>query len=444
MKIVVENTVCLNTGDAAILFGIQKVLETAFGQAISIQVFDSQPDVAARLYPKENYPSLSFHHVLSESLLKYRYDDNGFKNALKPIYNRLVFEGLRYFGVNGAVNSRLFSKKDRDSLLLYRDADLLITTGGTYLVETYSLEKRINQFKIDELISRVPIFFTQSLGPFRNADNREKLKPIFDQSPLILLRDSYSKDNLDDLIDDPQKCHVVADVVFALAETQRITDILSGGSEPLSGRVAISVRHWNYVKDGEEGMDRYTDSICEIATDLVKLHDKEVVFLSTCQGVEEYEHDDSKTAKAIVAKLAPDVAARVSVDDRFHTPAELMDQVKGYDFVVATRMHMMIMSLCVGTPVLPIAYEFKTRELAKRIGVSDLLLDIDTVTPAQARQSLAALVANLDHYRTVSLQSVLDEHISAMSAAPLVKAAASTLSAPAADRLLPGGGKNAA
>jgi len=31
-------------------------------------------------------------------------------------------------------------------------------------------------------------------------------------------------------------------------------------------------------------------------------------------------------------------------------------------------MHMMIMSLCVGTPVLPIAYEFKTKELAAANG----------------------------------------------------------------------------
>jgi colanic acid/amylovoran biosynthesis protein len=93
-----------------------------------------------------------------------------------------------------------------------------------------------------------------------------------------------------------------------------------------------------------------------------------------------------------------------------------MSLVKDCDFVVATRMHMMIMSLCVGTPVLPIAYEFKTKEVAKHIGVADLLLDIDTVTPPEAAEKLGKFIGGLDHYRRASLEAVLEEHASAMSA----------------------------
>ncbi|TGQ90312.1 colanic acid biosynthesis glycosyl transferase, partial [Mesorhizobium sp. M1C.F.Ca.ET.204.01.1.1] len=81
-----------------------------------------------------------------------------------------------------------------------------------------------------------------------------------------------------------------------------------------TGRVAISVRHWSFVSDGEEGMRRYLDSIREIATILVRDHAKKVTFVSTCQGVPEYAHDDSKTARAIVAELDPEIAKHVSVD----------------------------------------------------------------------------------------------------------------------------------
>jgi colanic acid/amylovoran biosynthesis protein len=109
------------------------------------------------------------------------------------------------------------------------------------------------------------------------------------------------------------------------------------------------------------------------------------------------------------------------VDASFHTPDQLMTLVKTFDFVVATRMHMMIMSLCVGTPVLPIAYEFKTKEVAKRIGVADLLLDIDTVTPQDAAEKLGRFAGNLDQYRRTSLQAVLEEHDSAMSATDLLR-----------------------
>lgn len=418
MKIVVENTVCLNTGDAAILLAIRHILKAVAGSDLQFFIFDSQPEVAARLYPKKAYPDLEFHKLLSESLFKYKNGD-GLKNRIKPIYNKIVLRALRWFGSSAL--GTLFSASDRRSLDIYMGADLVVTTGGTYLVENYNLERRLNQFRLDAVLGKDPVFFTQSLGPFDKSYNRQELAPIFDRSPLILLRDERSKNHIRDLVKDLGKCHVVADAVFALAETDRIEKILAASQPPApTGRVAISVRHWNYVSDGEGGMRRYLDSIREIATILVRDHGKEVTFVSTCQGVPEYAHDDSKTARAIVAELAPEIAAHVTVDAAFHTPEQLMALVKGFDFVVATRMHMMIMSLCVGTPVLPIAYEFKTKEVAKRIGVDDVLLDIDTVTVEEASEKLGRFAGNLDRYRKTSLKAVLEEHASAMSATSLL------------------------
>ncbi|WP_271895867.1 polysaccharide pyruvyl transferase family protein [Candidatus Phyllobacterium onerii] len=444
MKIIVENTVCLNTGDAAILLAIRHILRNVWGEDLRFQVFDSQPEVAARLYPSKEYPDLEFHKLLSESVFKYSYDQNVLKNAVKPLYNRIVIEALRRFGRGGSIDKMLFSDSDRRSLEIYRDADLVITTGGTYLVENYNLERRLNQFRIDAIVGKDPVFFTQSLGPFNKDYNRQELKPVFDRSPLILLRDSRSKDHIVDLVEDPDKCHVVADAVFALADTDRIAGILAADQTPKTGRVAISVRHWNYVKGGGDGMRRYLDSIRNIVTTLVRDQGKEVTFLSTCQGVPEYAHDDSKAAKAIVAELDPEIARHVSVDASFHTPEQLMALVKGFDFVVATRMHMMIMSLCVGTPVLPIAYEFKTKEVAKRIGVSDVLLDIDTVTVEEAGQKLDTFIQNLEHYRRTSLKAVLDEHASAMSATELLKPLLAAPSANVARDLGPDGRQSAA
>ncbi|PWK75808.1 polysaccharide pyruvyl transferase family protein [Aminobacter sp. AP02] len=444
-KIIVENTVCLNTGDAAILLAIRHILTSAYSGEIQFQVFDSQSEVASRLYPKHAYPDIEIRKLLAESIFKYPYDDNRLKNLAKPIYNRLAQSALRHYGKSTALDETMFDAEDRRSLDMYRHADLVITTGGTYLVENYNLERRLNQFRIDAAFGKDPVFFTQSLGPFDKDYNRRELKPVFDRSPLILLRDERSRGHLAGLVDNIDKCHVVADSVFALADKGRIETLLSSGPAPQpSGRVGISVRHWNYVSEGADGMRRYMDSIRDIATSLVRDHGKQVTFVSTCQGVPEYAHDDSKTARAIVAELAPDIAANVSVDADFHTPEQLMELVKGFDFVVATRMHMMIMSLCVGTPVLPIAYEFKTRELAKRVGLADLLLDIDTVTPEEASQKLTSFTGNLDRLRATTLAAVLEEHASAMSAAELIRPLLQDASTDVSGDGLPGVDKGAA
>ncbi|MCA1404291.1 polysaccharide pyruvyl transferase family protein [Ensifer sp. IC3342] len=435
MKVVVENTVCLNTGDAAILFAIRHILRSILGENVEFLVFDSQPDVAARLYPKEQFPDIELRKLPSESIFKYKYDDNTVKNALKQVYNQAAFQALRHLGSGNYLDRRFFSDEDRKSLALYKDADLVITTGGTYLVENYSLERRINQFKLGELLGKRTIFFTQSLGPFAKPYNLRMLPPIFARSPLILLRDARSREHILGLVDDPAKCHVVADSVFALADVERIKALLMIGRPAPTGRVGISVRHWHYVKGGDGGMGRYIDSVREMATKLVRDHGKKVTFISTCQGVPEYAHDDSKTANLIVSGLAPEIAEHVNVDASFHTPEQLMAIAKGLDFVVATRMHMMIMSLCTGTPVLPIAYEFKTKEVAKRVGVDDVLLDIDTVTPEEASGKLDRFVGELDLYREVSLKAVLEEHASAMSAADLLRPVIEGLSANRADGL---------
>ncbi|QPB24666.1 polysaccharide pyruvyl transferase family protein [Rhizobium sp. 007] len=439
MKVIIENTVCLNTGDAAILMAIRHILRSAFGHDLKFLVFDSQPDVSRRLYPSPAYGDIEFRRLISETVFKYSHGTGSFKDAAKPLYNKLLLKLLRIFSDGSLSKFGLISKRDRNNIQAYRDADMVITTGGTYLVETYNLEKRLNQFELDDILGKTPIFFTQSLGPFRNPTNRQRLKQAFDKSELILLRDAHSKDNISEVVADIEKCHVVADSVFALADTARIQAVLSAPAGSGTGVVAISVRNWNYVKDGENGMGRYIDSIRAMATVLVRAYGKKVVFVSTCQGVPEYAHDDSKTAKAIYARLDPDVAANTSVDDGFHSPEQLMAMVKGFDFVVATRMHMMIMSLCVGTPVLPIAYEFKTKELSARLGIAELTLDINTVTAAKATEILAGFVSGLEQYRQTSLSSVLEEHASAMSVVEPLKQAFARLAAKRSGYVLPAG-----
>ena len=422
MHVVVENTVCLNTGDAAILIAIKEILARALGGETKIYVFDSNPEVSERLYKEKKYENLAFRKLLSEHVFKYEYDRHFLKNLAKKALNKLRFHAIGELGRgNEALAKLVLDTESRRSLQIYRSADFVVTTGGTYLVENYNLKKRIFQFRIDSLLQKAPIFFTQSLGPFNNGYNRTSLKSVLNESPLILLRDEKSFGHISNIVTDRKKCHVVADAVFALVDARRIKDILASSTPPApSGRVGISVRNWNYVKDGQDGMHRYIEAVRELVASLVQ-QGKKVTFVSTCQGVPEYAHDDSKTARAIVAELEPSIAESVTIDASFHTPEQLMEVVKGFDFVVATRMHMMIMSLCVGTPVLPIAYEFKTKELAARLGISEVLMDIDTITAEEAAGKLKRFLENLDEFRRTSLESVLRENASALSAVELLK-----------------------
>jgi colanic acid/amylovoran biosynthesis protein len=54
-------------------------------------------------------------------------------------------------------------------------------------------------------------------------------------------------------------------------------------------------------------------------------------------------------------------------------------------------MHMAILALTAGVPVLPIAYEFKTQELFTRLGLAEMVLESTSITPA-------AMVATIEQF----------------------------------------------
>ncbi|MBX7120202.1 MAG: polysaccharide pyruvyl transferase family protein, partial [Gemmatimonadaceae bacterium] len=173
----------------------------------------------------------------------------------------------------------------------------------------------------------------------------------------------------------------------------------------------ISVRRWSHFKPGAGGDAgaRYRRAVADAARALVR-DGCAVTFLSTCQGVPEYWTDDSQFAQALVDELLPG-EAHVTVDRAFRTPEQLAEALRGYDLAIATRMHFAILALCVATPVVAIAYEFKSRELLRAMGRESWAFDIEDVTAdglvAAAREALAggaplraAITAQVQAWRT--------------------------------------------
>ena len=158
-------------------------------------------------------------------------------------------------------------------------------------------------------------------------------------------------------------------------------------------RIAISVRDWPHM-GAKGGMTAYFDAVAALIDDLVVHHGAEITFLSTCQGVGSYWTDDSATAETLVEHLDESVRGAVRIDREFHTPSQLVSMLGNFDAVIATRMHVAILALLAGTPVLPIAYEFKTVELFAKLGLDGLVQDIETITPE-------GLTAACDHFLSV-------------------------------------------
>jgi colanic acid/amylovoran biosynthesis protein len=423
VKILITNIVTLNAGDAAILYGMIDILRAAFGDDTQFVVYDKYGEAPGRYYPEVVFRPFLYHTrrespinaAKSRNRLLGAIDDKRFRLGLWAVKN-----GVSVFA------RTLLTNAERQTLLDYASADLIVSSGGTYLIEAYSLDERIFDYQVSLYLGKPLVFFTQSLGPFSNASNRRLLTPIFEKSILILVRDDQSCRHLSDLGVTNGNVQVAADAAFALSDLPAVEAAKDNSHKPGTAlKVAISVREWSHFKTvaPAEGMKRYQEAMQVLTQHLVEKYNAAVTYISTCQGMPEYRTDDSKLATSIVEGLGDNVRRSVSVDSDFHHPAVLARKLKEYDLVIATRMHMAILALSVGTPVLPIAYEFKMQELFDRLGHGQWVQNIETVSGHGLAHGVDAMLNELPGIRAKLFNAVEKEHENAVASGQLVKQA---------------------
>ncbi len=377
MKVLITNTVALNGGEAATVRSIVDLLRRVLGEDTRFVIYEQHPEAASKYYPDLTFRAPLYYRVSQAPGIP------GLRRLIGVLNRGRFYLAARcWCGGRRSLARGLVTSDQLRELEEYSSADLIVSSGGTYLVENYDLRPRIFDYKISLLMRRPLVFFTQSMGPFRNRRNRRSLRKILEQARLVLLRDEASLEHVRDLDIKSENVHVCTDAVFGLSQRKSITrrkDEQLIGKSPL--RVAISVRYWPYFKNVSAaiGMERYRFVMAAVAAHLVRKHGAEITFISTCQGIPEYWADDSAVAKDMVDLLDESVKEHVRVDRFFRTPERMLEELESFDLVIATRFHMAVLALVAGTPALAVAYEFKTNELFRRLGLQDWVQDIETI-----------------------------------------------------------------
>jgi colanic acid/amylovoran biosynthesis protein len=407
-RILVTNCVIQNGGDAAILHALMGSIRTHLGIDTEFVVIDDHPEAAARLMP-----DLDVRPRVDRT-----FEPPRFLRRFEPAVSRV--RRLRVLAAGWLIGRGLDSaarllvgSRQLAALAQFRDADAVVSTGGTYLVERYQIGGRLLELEVALVMRRPLILFTQSVGRFVDPRNRSAVRRVLSRARLVLVRDQRSLSHLLDLGLSGRNVRVAADGVFGLSLTP---------PKPSAKvrRIAISVRDWPYAAHADDANAAYQRAIGQLAVQLVKAVGAEVVFVSTCQGVPDYWMDDSAVALKIVEALGEDGRQSITVDRDSRTPTELVKYLNGFDLVVATRMHMAILALVAGAPVFPIAYEFKTRELFDRLGLGEWVYDFEAVSEPDFVSDVERFIAGLPSLSDGLWKAVHGEHESATLAAALM------------------------
>ncbi|MFD5224632.1 polysaccharide pyruvyl transferase family protein [Microbacterium sp. NPDC058342] len=376
MKIVVTNGVISNTGDAAIFAGIHhSLVEEGVATSADITLLDSNAHRTAKLYPQWN--------VVQQIGVAPPRRWMKISRAISRI-RRIFVERLAAGSPLATLILRLPIARRTHAGRAYealRRADLVISTGGTYLVDHYDFAHRAAELELAKRLGKRVVLWTQSVGPFSTPRAASSIHRIIACVDAAYFRDDRSRDAWIGQGGAPDTSFTVPDVVFALEPPQ--TDSLAR-----EDRVLLSVREWPHRGANGESYDvsRYEATMRHAATKSAAT-DHRPVAVSTCQGVPGYV-DDSRYARRIFEGIG------VRVDGEFHTPEQLVHELQRSSAAVSTRMHLAILSLISRVPAIAIAYEFKTWELFKSLGLERFVATIEDVTPEWIEKALDDLHAD--------------------------------------------------
>lgn len=263
-------------------------------------------------------------------------------------------------------------REERDATLaLYRAADVVISTPGGFLHDHYAIEDRLRGLELALELGKTVVVFAQSIGPFWKPPSRRRVRDVLGRVHLLTVRDEASREHLIGCGLDAARVEVTADAAFLW---RRLAPELFRPHEGPVRRVALSFREWPL---GDEGATRSTMAkAAALASALLDEEERELVFLSTCQGVPGYV-DDSLVGRRIVDRLPEHLRARCHVDREHRHPRELIRTLGACDAYIGMRLHGAILSWLGGTPAMGIAYEQKTPEVFRQLGLSELQLGVD-------------------------------------------------------------------
>ncbi|QXN87168.1 polysaccharide pyruvyl transferase family protein [Tetragenococcus halophilus] len=336
-KVLVDNCVPLNNGDAALIFGLYKQLKK--------KNFTVEFSCLKKEEVERRYPDYKWHRSYINTLF-YRICFK--KNLLVFLWKFFIF--LKLVLLNNE----------------YKNNDIIISAPGGYIHSYYGIEARMYILYVCKkwLHKQVGIY-SQSIGHLNKRDQKIFYK-YGKHLNFIFLRDevSYKKAKS---YGDFNNLRLTKDAAFLLLDKDLQV------KNRTEKKIALSVRKWNY--EGRS-MQRYYTLLYKIIEYLLQ-NDYEITFLSTCQGLDGYT-DDSEVAVDFLKKYHYEQNQKIKVDTEYYDLEALQKEIQSFDFVIGTRLHMCLLALINGVPAFNISYEEKGAASFEYLDMENFTIDFNS------------------------------------------------------------------
>lgn len=374
MKVILINSVPINTGDEALLLSTINALDQKYAH-YELEVWTNNLELASRNTTNINlYQDLEYHI----------FDRSKWINlAKRGLFKFKFFKSYIQFKF-------LQSKNEQLALEKLRQADLILSSAGGYLTDYYNCTDRLTTLNIIHSLGKKVILLPQSFGPFWKKRSIKQLKYTLAKIPKVYVREFISTDMLQSIgINHSIPC---PDLAFNLPTVHKSRDTRT---------LEIIMNFRGRKKDALEDQS-YTKAI-GIITHLLSKKMVNITLVSTCQGIEGYI-DDSTLSQRIKANFKNDL--RVKVIEQRLDYQSYRDCIQDYDLYIGMRLHGALISMLSNIPAFCIGYEHKS------VGIyTDMGIEEDQCPIQESEQVLINRISNFIENRAnrkASLHSLID------------------------------------
>lgn len=241
------------------------------------------------------------------------------------------------------------------SLINFIKTDIVIIGGGGIFFDTPQESRWLfgytNLIKTAKKFNKKVAIVGVSIGPVHNTESEKAITDAFRLVDLISVRDCKSKELLNKYYIDPEKVHIIPDLVFTLEScpASRVESILLQENLNFNVKKTISLTPCCYNKNKQGWIDQYV-SFCQSA--IKELGANIVLIPMQRNGT----HNDHEAALDIFNSLDLESQKHTFVLQGTYAANEIQGVLSRSHFILAERLHGSIMAINTGTPFASIAY----------------------------------------------------------------------------------------
>jgi colanic acid/amylovoran biosynthesis protein len=292
----------------------------------------------------------------------------------------------------------LFSKNERNAVIEYIGADVIVSKGGGFLFDhgRFYLSPHVLPIVFAIFLGKPVVIYAQSIGPFPRKISKWLYKQIFLRVQIIIVREHESFKILSDM---GVKSIEGMDAAFTLLATSNNEErknidskvALERGKRKILIGMSLVLWHFPYSeKDNREKLlKNYIDVLAKIVSTLEK--EQNAYFYIFPHSIDGMESDDREAISRMLslAKIPKESYEIVATQ---HNPRILSYFLSKLDFCIGTRMHSNIFALKANTPLVAISYLPKTKGIMSLFGLDEYVCNIDNLTFIELHTKLEKVI----------------------------------------------------